>query len=366
MSGTDDQDRDLEAFAERLDRAFAATKPSAGFRADLWQRLPRRRFAVPRFDATQLAGIAAAFIIVLGAGYLLTHISHGGGGGASTSSYHSGGGAPANAPRADSGVAQSKAAAARAFGALPRPQVAPGATAAQAGGKVTASLALPPTAAVVRYAEPTAADADGFASTVSAHRAATLNPADAQVYAGSGFSLSIFPTNAPQGLLPSFVLTPQSSEPNGSGPDAATAQDAAQRFLQRFSIQAPMPNRVDIRVTPNAPTVVRYISLVQGYDQVATDGTPVGLSVVVKADGSVFQANGPLPLTVTSSEYPLAPFADLARTAASATSATLDRAVLVYVLAFDGQYGYIEPAVLFTGGGKNVLVPAVDPSLLRR
>src|SRR5581483_4846333 len=218
-----------------------------------------------------------------------------------------------------------------------------------AAGQVTATLALPATAPVARFAEPTAADADAFASRPNASRPPTTAAGLAQ-YAGSGFALSILPTNAAQGLPPSYVLTPQGAEPNGSGPAAADAEADAAQFLQRFNLAPPSPNRVDATVTPNAPTVVRYIVQVDGHDQVSTGGTPVGLAVVVKADGGVFQANGPLPVTDTLSPYPLASFADLARTAAGATSATLDQAALVYVLAFDGQFGYLEPAVLFSGG----------------
>jgi hypothetical protein len=238
-----------------------------------------------------------------------------------------------------------------------------------APGRVTATLALPATAVVQRYAEPSPQNADGFASAVNAHRVITPgNPGIIATYSGAGFTLSVLPTNAPQGVEPSFVLTPQGGEPNGSGPPAAAAQDAAQQFLSRFNLLPAFPTRPEVATTPNAPTVVRYVTQVEGHDLVSTDGAPLGLAVVVKADGSVFQANGPLPLLrFESSAYPLAPFADLARLAATATAATLDHAALVYVLAFDAQqgFGYLEPAVLFTGAGKSVLVPAVAPAQLR-
>ena len=362
---TEELDPDLEAFAERVDRAFAATTPPPGFESTLWRRLQQRRRGWPAIDLTQLAGIAAALVVVVGVGFLLTHLGHPGGG-AATSSY-SGTAANGTAPRAQSGAHADTQAPVpvQAWGALPRPQVAPG-PAGPAAGSVTATLTLPPSAIVQRYAEPSATEADGFASGVNAHRsAAAAGASSLGIYSGAGFSLSIFPTNAPQGIEPSFVLTPQGGEPNGSGPAAAAAQDAAQRFLAQFNLVPPASNRLDVAVMPNTPTVVRYVVQVQGHDLVSTGGTPIGLSVVVKADGSVFQANGPLPLSFSPSTYPLAPFADLARLAAGATSATLDHAALVYVLAFDGRFGYLEPAVLFTGSGRSVLVPALAPAQLK-
>jgi len=364
---TDDLDQELEAFAERVDRAFAATTPPPGFQADLLRRVRSpRRWAWPELNVSQIAGIAAAFVVVLGAGLLLIHPSRPGGGSAATSAA-----APAvpGAARAQNGSIDNRVAPrATSWGAVPRPQVAPGPVGA-APGRVTATLALPATAIVQRYAEPSAQDADGFASAMNA-RAATVpgNPGLIATYSGAGFSLSIFPTNASQGVEPSFVLTPQGSEPNGSGPAPAAAQAAAQQFLARFNLVPASPTRTDVTATPNAPTVVRYVTQVDGHDLVSTDGAPLGLAVVVEGDGSVFQANGPLPvLKFESSAYPLTPFADLARLAAAATESTLDHAALVYVLAFDGQqgFGYLEPAVLFTGSGKSVLVPAVAAARMR-
>jgi hypothetical protein len=234
-------------------------------------------------------------------------------------------------------------------------------------GKVTATLTLPGTALVERYAEPTIADVDGFANGLAAHRvAAGPSPAGFPGYAGAGFSLSVFPTNVPQGVEPSFVLTPQGTQSNAGGPAAPAAEAAAQRFLAQFNLLPTYANRVDVSVSAQAPTVVHYVVQLQGRDLVGADGAPLGLAVAVEQDGTVLQASGPLPLTVQSAVYPLAPFADLARTAAASTSVTLDHAALVYVLAYDQPgVGYLEPAVLFTGAGKSVLVPAVAPAQLR-
>ena len=352
MSDTDGG-RELEELQElekRLDAAFAATRPRPQFEAELRERIRRRRPPVPwweRVGAGPLAGAAAALLLVAGFGYLLLNAGHGGGASGSSA-----------ARPQDRGAA---APAAASFGTLPRPQLPATASAPAAGGRelAPAPAGLPGSAPVYRYAEPPPADADGFASSHGA-RPTTVASA-ARLYQGAGFTLTVLPTNAAEGIQPSFVLTPQGREPEGSGPAAGDAEAAARRFLDQQHLQAPEPARVEATVAPNLPTVVRFVPQLNGADLLTTAGTPAGLAVVVKADGSVFQASGPLPLSLQPALYPLAPYAQLAQQAGPG----YDHAVLVYVLAFEGGYGYLEPAVLFTGPGGRRLVPAVAPSSLR-
>lgn len=346
-----DDERELDELAERLDAAFAATRPRPGFEQELRGRIGTRRRSAPWWDRVglgPLAGAAAALLLVAGFGYLLLHAGPGGTGRAGSSA----------ARPLEHGAAP----AVVTFGTLPRPAVAPAPSAAAGGTDqvAPAPAGLPGSAPVYRYAEPPPADADGFASGHGAHPL-TVAPSGARLYQGDGFALTVLPTNAPQGLEPAFVLTPQGREPEGSGPQAAAAEAAAQRFLDQYRLSAPQPARVEATVAAGVPTVVRYVPQLNGADLVTTAGTPAGLAVVVKADGGVFQASGPLPLALQSALYPLASYDQLARAAGPG----YDRAALVYVLAFDGRYGYLEPALLFSGPRGRLVVPAVSPSSLR-
>ena len=235
-----------------------------------------------------------------------------------------------------------------------------------APGGVTATLALPATAVVERYAEPSSQDADGFANAVNAHRGD--GPRQSRHHRhlrGAGFSLSVFPTNASQGVEPSFVLTPQGSEPNGGGPAAPpprTPPSSSSLGSTSFPPSPPAPTSP----TPKAPTVVHYVTQVEGRDLVGADGAPLGLAVVVRPTDPSSRPTARCRSQFESSAYPLAPFADLARTRRPRLPPPRpSRARLCP--RFDDQpgVGYLEPAVLFTGAGKSVLVPAVAPAQLR-
>ncbi len=385
MSQGEKPDGELEELGRMLDRALQAARPRAGFEEELWRRLPASGRAAGRPARAVLGRLrdrgweriagAAAVLLLVGLGALLTHHP----GPASAPS-----GAASTPSRPGAQQAEPAVAAGARFGPLPRPALEPELSAAApraaqgaftqatpvpyfgpADVTVAASLALPPAGTVRRYPEPSAAD---FASRMGARPAAGAGP---DLFTGPGFTLTVLGTQPRQGLAPRFVMTLQGPEPQGPPPDPATAQRAADGFLAAHGISP--AGAASVRVSgPLAIVTYAADGLVDGA------GRPQDLEVSVRGDGTVSQAAGPAVSSFDTATYRLASFpqiADAARRAAGGggPKVTLDQARLVSVVAFDGHYGYLEPAVLLTGrfeqGGQayemRLIVPALDPSQLR-
>ncbi len=328
---------------EQLEEAFASLRPRADFQSELWSRITRAPLPIPmlpvpapRRGSNRWAwlGAAAAVIVVGLLGFFVTRLPHGG-------STASSGGASRNYATA--------AAPAASFGKLPRPSpsaspVAVAQTAGQAAvPQNSRSAPVAPAGVVTRYREPSQADFDAFARSLGA-------TGQGSRFSGPGFSLVFYPTDAGLGLPAHYVLTPAGGAPAGPAPSDASARTAADAFTSRYRLPVPGPM---VSVSNEGPlAIVRYSS----------QAGPA-LAIYVRSDGEVVQASGPLSAEVDRAPYRLASL-DQLRAAAHAGSS--DPWEIVTVLAFDGDYGYFEPAAAFTSpDGKRTVVSAVDPSQLR-
>jgi hypothetical protein len=402
-----DEDRELEALQRQLDDAFQTTRPRAGFEDDLWSRMQARRpvwsqirdfFAgllasARRVPAAPAATVAVVLVLAIGIGIVSLRGPGGSGGGAATSRE------AGTAPFAG-GVASG------AFGRLPAPALQPVPNADTApktavpGGPVAgqSSVALyfgpanlvwagqsdiPATSAsVYRYAEPTTATADEFASTLGASRQAGLEGSGSLgSYAGSGFVVGIAGTSQSPLREPFFFLTPDRSTLPAPAPTAIETADA---FLAAHHLLPAWPYMV---ATVQSADVTRVLYLrqfaVQGVGQaylVDGVGERHGLEVDLRG-GQPLQAAGPLPVSLDTADYPIISSAQAVRAALASqpTNAAslavpptvrLTKVELVYALAIAGDHSFYEPAFLFSGTFNNngvtyekrVLVPAVDPS----
>ncbi len=395
---SDDEDRELQALQRQLDDAFETTRPRAGFEDDLWSRMQARRplwarlrdffaglFApVRRLPAAPAAAVAVVLVLAIGIGIV---------------SLRGPGGAGSTATSRESGTAPF----AGAFGRLPAPALQPvsGAetapkTAGPSGplaGQSLVALYFGPanlvwagqfniqvtSAPVYRYAEPTAATADQFASTLGASRQTGLEgTAPLGSYTGSGFVLGVAGTSQSPLREPFFFLTPDRSTLPPPGP---TAIDTADAFLAAHHLVPAWPYVV---ATAQSADVVRVLYLrefaVQGLGQaylVDGVGERHGLEVDLRG-GQPLQVGGPLPVTLDTSDYPIISAALAVKSALASSPAgpvsiepkptvRLTTVELVYALAVAGDHSFYEPAFLFSGtfthNGvtyvKRVLVPAV-------
>lgn len=389
-------ERELESLQQRLDSAFATTRPRRGFEDELWSRIQARRsFWIrlrERAAGLQLApvmgGLAALAVVVVVGGLLLS-------GPHSAGSTTSGSLAQPAGPRGAAGADQN----ARTFGPLPRPALrSPAATPPQGAAPttvqraaytgpvtvtaVTAQVALPGTAEVARYPEWKAADADLFAAAIGATpvRGAALPVGALGTYAGADFTMLVFATDPALGSEPRVVITSKGPEPAGSPPDDASAAKAARDYLgahgvlPEASAKGPAVDRsgalADVRWS-------RVVSVGLTAFEVGSGGLEEGWEATVRGDLTIFQAAAPVPLVMDFANYGVATaqqLNDLARSeGGTGPQVVLDTAQLVYVVATDGTHGYLEPAVMyighFTQGGveyeKRIIVPAVAPQNLR-
>jgi hypothetical protein len=290
-----------------------------------------------------------------------------------------------------------------AFGKLPVPSQLQGRPAAQPAAATDATPevqfawkgrlpAIPAGGRVYRYQEPSHADADAFAARLGASRAPGPQDVVLGYYSGPGFRLILLPTRA-GGREPLFVFTPLGSEnPGPAGPTDQVARETATRFLTSHDLPVDQPSELKVQGTPGFPSVVHYYrrfsldGLSTLAPQVDATGSQTGLDVVVKGDGSVFQASGPLPLTLETATYPFRSSASVeasipgsnvpaSHSRSNLPRVELTRAELVYVVVADGSRSFFEPAWLLSGKYDNrqgltvdehVIVPAVDDSQLRR
>jgi hypothetical protein len=394
------EDPELKRLEERLDTAFATTRPRRGFEDELWASLERRRpfwarlgTGARRVNLLPYAGALAALVVVAGLGGLLLSGVHPGGGASTTSSQ--GGGAEASKQAGADNAG---------FGILPRPALRPttspavngtapetaptGSASAQYQGPVTvtavtAQLALPASAPVARYREPTAADADRLAVAAGASPAGAAPPGALGRYSLSLYTVVVFPTDPAQGVEPRLVITSDRPPAAAAAPDESGAIAAAQAFLGRFQI------RLD--ATAQGPAVERRGALLAvlwnrvfgaspSAIEAGANGPVSSWQVTVAGDLTVASASVAVPLPLDYAQYALADAQQLARAAmvapagpANLPQVVLDTAQLVYVVAGDGAYGYFEPAVMYTGHftqngvqyEKRVILPAVAAQDLR-
>ncbi len=403
---SDDEDRELQALQRQLDDAFETTRPRAGFEEDLWSRMQARRpiwvraldvaaaliASMRRVPAAPAAAVAVVLVLAIGIGIVSLR---GPGGGAGSATSRESGTAPFAGAASGSG----------AFGRLPAPALQPVSTADTApktagptgplAGQSAAGLYFGPanlvwagnaniqvtSAPVYRYAEPTAATADQFASTLEASRQTGLEgTAPLGLYTGSGFVLGVAGTSQSPLREPFFFLTPDRSTLPPPGP---TAIDTADGFLAAHHLVPLWPYVVATVTVPSAD-VVRVLYLrqfaVQGVGQtymVDGVGERHGLEVDLRG-GQPLQAAGPLPVTLDTADYPIISAAQAVKSALASSPAgpasiepkptvRLTTVELVYALAVAGDHSFYEPAFLFSGtfthNGvtymKRVLVPAV-------
>lgn len=346
---------------ERLDEAFATTRPRRGFEDELWTRIQARRSPWTRFLESArrvqlgpaLAGLAVLLVVVVAGGLLLQH------GGPHASSA---GSAAFSQTRTAPNAAQPNAAAgadAVTFGPLPPP---PQPTGGYAGPvtvtAVTASAPLPARLPVTRYREWTVAQADAYAAGLNAHPAGPVPSGALGRYAGKDFTLVLYPTDTAGGTEPRVVITPAPGALRAAGADDAAVINAVTDYLSRFN------------VAPGGGALAPSVDRGGGQIEVRWALSPLqrGWAVTLGADLSILVAEAPLPLSATVAFYqsgaaPKIPSGGLA----GGPSVVLDQAELTYVIASDGTYGYFEPAILYSGrftqGGvtyqKQVLWPAV-------
>lgn len=389
----DDEDLELHALQRRLDDAFQTTRPRAGFEDELWSKMQARRrvwsraaefvsgfiASIREAPAVPAAAVAVVLVVALGIGIIARSGAHFGAGGASTTS----GEAPAQAAlgsRYAGTFGRLPVPAAVATGAPPKvanPSNDTGGGLAYANaytgpvnlewaGQFTVGLTNAP---VYRYFEPSAADANQFATSIGA------SPQSGS-YAGNGFVLAVAGTSPAFVREPSYDITPDRSKLPAPGP---TPIDTANAFLAAHGLVPMWPYTV---TTANAADVVRVLYLRQ-FDLpgggraylVDRTGERYGIEVDLRS-GQPLQAFGPVLLYLDVAVYPIIP-ADQAVRSALATSANsaasnvptvrLTSVELVYALAVGGEQSYYEPVFLFSGTftqngvayTKRVIVPAV-------
>lgn len=399
---TEPEDVELAALQRQLDDAFNTTRPRVGFEDELWTRMQAARPAGSRLRDAWLgliqglreaprvptAALAAVLVVIIGVTVLAQSGVHFGGGASSTSGLTSGGGAPYAA--GSSG----------AFGRLPSPVLntgqptkaqdgaaqpsTTGPTSAYAGpvtltwaGKLDLSIA---TAPVFRYREPSTNTADQLATSLGA--ILQNRPAG---YLGSyettDFNVRVRGTIQAPAHEPSFIILPitRVAPVEAAGGPA----DVAVVFLAQHSLAPSWQYTSDTVVAGEVAkvTLSRQFA-VSGYGYaylVDSTGERYGMEVDLSGSRPI-SAEGPLPLSLESADYPIISADEAVRSAlasspASAGSAAtpavaLTTAELVYSLVVAGDHSFYEPSILFTGSFKvngttymkHVLVPAVDPS----
>jgi hypothetical protein len=406
---SDEEDIDLLALQRQLDDAFETTRPRRGFEDELWLRLQSRRpfwrrlqdglggllDGIREVPPVPAGAVAVVLILVIGIGVVLLSGPHFGGGASST----------ATSAVAQPGGAQ-YAMAPGSFGSLPSVALHPFVPfQSTKGSPVPADLgeALAPTnlyfgpatlswtgqfpafepALVYRYHEPSASQADQFATSLGA---APANPAPNSSgllgsYNGQGFTLSVTASSSIPAREPRFFLNPIGASASGSDPEGA-----ATAFLATHSLVPTQPYTVNVASSGNQVRV-QFLREFQLSNSAAAyvigpSGDRYGTEVLLQ-DGRTVLADGALPVSLDRASYPLISANQaIHRAVGSSPSGTqaispqpvvkLDKVELVYALAFSSAQGFYEPAYLFSGSFqyqgqtmvKRVLVPAIDPSQL--
>jgi hypothetical protein len=394
LSKPDDEELELEALQRRLDDAFETTRPRRGFEDELWQRIQQRRPFASRLrdifsglgdgirgvPAVPLGALALLVIVAVGIGVIgpnLLHFNH--------NSYSSGGGI---APEA--GGATRSTTDHYAGGLVPTPVLHPGLYDTAQPPAIGPVLGKPaPTVAPDLYFGPAnlvwtgkfPTDAVSASVFVYAEPPATNSPADRSQYGSlQGVTLQIVGSVPELPREPVFILSEQTpGVPAGTDPVSA-----ADSFLAAHNVLPPWPYNVVVTQSADAKYVIYQRAFTTQTGSLAYlvnwNGERTGQAVTIyHGERTVI---GPLPLSLQSVQLPLIDNAQAAQMALSQPAAAsasinpiptvkLDHVELVYALAISGNYGFYEPAYLFSGTfsyngqtyTKRVLVPLVVPSL---
>ena len=391
-----DEDLELQALERQLDDAFETTRPRPAFEDELWLKVqasrpaPRRwRDAVGGFwnavravPAVPAAATALVLVVAIGVGLIAVN-GRGGAGGGSTAVTR------LSAPAAGQYLSGN-------FGRVPSPRFASGAKTATpgpaAGASSAADLSAPvqytwagtfdvktTTAPVFRYHEPSATDADQFASALGA--VLRSRPSGfLGMYSASDYTLKVRGTIASPASSPAYFIF---SGLNLPGIDAAGgAQAIADVFLAQHSLQPQWEYTVSVDSSSDPQKVVYERQFdVPGYGPaylVDYNAGHYGLEVDVSGNRPVI-ATGLLPVSMEVANYNLIGSSDAIRAVTGSASpppsptgqvVQLNRAELVYVLVPAGDHSFYEPAYLFTGtqqvGGqsytRHVLISAIEAS----
>ncbi len=388
----DNEDLELQALQRQLDDAFETTRPRAGFEDALWSRMQARRSLWTRLQdffsglidsireapAVPATAVAVVLIVAIGVGIVSLARFHPGSGASSTA------GLATQQQPVDGQFRPSGA-----FGPLPPPtlrdvsvpKTSGGPSGTQPATAVYGGLAKLVWAGTLKVSMSTAPvfpdnyPLDAGTALARLLRAIPEPPGQSGTFAGDGFTLTV--------SRDSFQLTVDPAALPAAG---ATPEFTANGFLIDHGLVPAWPYVV---VTENSAEVtrVRYLRqfTVPTYGPafaIDATGERTGLEVDLR-NARPFQVEGPLPLNMSSSDYPIIT-ADQAVRAALASPSTapatiqpiptvrLTSAELVYSVAGFTESTYYEPAFLFSGtfnlNGvtyvKRVLVPAVVPSQL--
>lgn len=406
---SENEDLELQALQRHLDDAFQTTRPRAGFDDELWSRMQARRPVAHRLQSfvtglvravrevpkVPAATVAVVLVLAIGVGVISLGGFHIGGGGGATSS---------TAMRNESGGTQPYGPPG-AFGRIPVPTAtselpkasSPGPFASTAPGGAPDTYIGPikmvwagqvnihvSSAPVYRYAEPSTADADQFASSLQARpQGGQSGVGILGIYFGDTFTLEVIGSSTAPIREPFYAILLSPSKLPPAGP---TLTETANAFLAAHSLTPTWPFLVAVdESSPPGSTRMIYMRqfAVTAYGiayLVDAFGQRYGLEVDLRG-GQPYQASGPLPLKLDQADYPIITGDQAVRSALAlsptarpstppATTVRLTNVELVYALALGGDHSFYEPAYLFSGtftrNGityvKRVLVPAIDPS----
>src|SRR5215472_4350663 len=336
-AGVSDSDEELElqALERQLDDAFQTTRPRAGFEDELWLRVQSSRPAPSRLrdsiaafwsgvravPAVPATATALVLVIAIGVGVVaLNGIGRGGGAGSSTALDH------AQAPAAGQVTAGN-------FGRLPSPVLSSAPRVGAPGGNASAPQAAEfsgpvevkwtgaldvkvTTAPVFRYHEPSATDADQFATALGA--VLRNRPSGfLGMYSASDYTLKVRGTVASPASSPAYFIFSGLSLPlidTAGGPQAV-----ADVFLAQHSLQPQWQYTVAIDDSGDPVRVVYQRQFdVPGYGPASLldfNGNRYGLEVDLSGGTRPVIAMGLLPVSLDIASYNLISASDAIRAA---------------------------------------------------
>ena len=252
--------------------------------------------------------------------------------------------------------------------------------------------AIPSKALVYRFQLPGPPQADAFAARLGAIPESTSAEGAIRYRGPDGFTLSISLSD-PEAQQATFSIVREAYPSNVQSTDEAGATSAATALLTSLGLKPAWPSIVVVASasvpTLTAPAIAvsyeRAVPLGASTSalQVNGLGDPTGVTVLMDAGGRAFGIMGPIAVEETSARYAVRPSVAALETALAspplqggagrAPSVILTRSQLVYTVARSGTEAFLEPAYLFTGTfiqngvtlQKRVLVPALDPSLIK-